>query len=120
MGAVASENSLVTDQPWRFRPGQSGNPGGRPRGLAVLIREGTAEGADLVAFMLDIFHGKSPTGGRPPALRLRIDAATWLADRGFGKPVQQLEVGGPDGEPMRVLIEYADGAQDDGAGYPAA
>ncbi len=28
----------------RFLPGQSGNPGGRPRGLAKLVREQTDDG----------------------------------------------------------------------------
>ncbi len=46
--------------------------------------------------MLIIFRGKRPGGGRgaKPGLRDRIDAATWLADRGFGKPVQALEHSG--------------------------
>jgi hypothetical protein len=29
-----------------------------------------------------------------------MEAATWLADRGFGKPIQALEHGGRDGEPL--------------------
>jgi hypothetical protein len=41
---------------------------------------------ELVAFML------ACSVGVPDAkLRDRIDAGTWLADRGFGKPVQAME-----------------------------
>ena len=115
---MATENSLVSvpeRPPWQFKPGVSPNPGGRPKGIAALVREQTADGAELVEFMLDVLRGK-----RKGPLRLRMEAAAWLADRGFGKPVQQLDVGGVAGQPLAVRVEYADGAQDDGAGYPAA
>jgi hypothetical protein len=68
-----------------FRPGESGNPGGRPKGIAALVRDQTADGQELVVFMLAILRNPR----RPPALRMQ--AATWLADRGFGRPVQQLD-----------------------------
>jgi hypothetical protein len=70
----------------RFLPGRpSPNPGGRPKGLAALVREETREGAELVAYMLAVLrHPKQPTA-------LRMAAAQWLADRGFGKAVAVLE-----------------------------
>lgn len=36
-------------------------------------------------------------------LRDRLEAATWLADRGFGKPTQGVELAGKDGEPLLSL-----------------
>jgi len=30
-------------------------------------------------------------GGQVPRIRDRMDAASWLADRGFGKPITQIE-----------------------------
>jgi hypothetical protein len=39
-----------------FLPGQSGNPGGRPRGIAALVRDQTADGAELVAYMLRVLR----------------------------------------------------------------
>jgi hypothetical protein len=106
---MASENSLVTDtRPWLFKPGQTGNPGGRPRGLAELVRQETKDGAELVAFMLRILRGrKQPT-------RYRLEAAAWLADRGFGKALQQMELSGPGAEPLTIRIEYAADANPDG------
>ncbi len=67
----------------RFLPGISGNPGGRPVGLSGLIREATDEGAELVRFMLGLFRGEHGVD-----MRTRADAATWLADRGYGKSTQ--------------------------------
>ena len=92
------ENRAITG---RFRPGNSANPGGRPKGLAHLVRDHTRDGAELVEFMLRVLRGK-----RQP-LRYRLEAAAWLADRGFGKALQQLDVGGVAGEPLTIRIEYA-------------
>jgi hypothetical protein len=69
------------DTSGRYLPGISGNPGGRPVGLSGLIREATDEGSELVDFMLGLFRGKHGED-----MRTRADAATWLTDRGFGKP----------------------------------
>ena len=68
-----------------FRSGESGNPGGRPKGIAALVRDQTDDGQELVAFMLATLRNPR----RPPALRMQ--ACSWLADRAFGKPVQQLD-----------------------------
>lgn len=96
---MASENSLVAvERPWLFKPGQSGNPGGRPAGLAALVKQETRDGAELVEFYLRILRGK-----RQP-LRYRLEAASWLADRGFGKAVQQVEVGNIEGEEVVFRI----------------
>ncbi len=67
-------------------PGQSGNPGGRPRGLAALVREQTNDGKELVDLMLSILRGELVIDGNEPTHRERMAAAEWLADRGFGKP----------------------------------
>lgn len=71
----------------RFLPGRpSPNPGGRPKGLAALVRAETKDGAELVAYMLAVLRApKQPTA-------LRLLAAQWLADRGFGKAVQTVEL----------------------------
>ena len=69
-----------------FRPGQSGNPGGRPRGLATLAREAVADGRDLIAFYLAIFRGDAKAiHARKITLHDRMEAAEWLGERGWGK-----------------------------------
>jgi hypothetical protein len=76
----------------RGRPlpkGQSGNPGGRPRGCGTLSWEETRDGAELVKFVLAVFRDK-----RKADLKLRLAALPWLADRGWGRPSQAPEVTG--------------------------
>ena len=66
--------------------------------------------------MLRVFRGETE-GTR---LRDRLEAATWLADRGFGKPVQAMEHAGKDGEALIPLaVIQAVVAEADGAGERA-
>jgi hypothetical protein len=63
-----------------FQPGVSGNPGGRPKGLARRVRELVGDdGHEIAEFMFDVMQNeKARTADR-------LEAAAWLADRGFGK-----------------------------------
>jgi hypothetical protein len=70
-------------------------PSGRPkdtRNFAQTIQAQTNDGDELVRFMLRVFRGK--LDGAKVRIEDRMTAATWLADRGFGKPsqVQQLQL----------------------------
>jgi hypothetical protein len=94
--SAVSATSDVRGRP--FPKGVSGNPSGRPRGIVQAVREATADGRELVDFMVQILRGETP-GTR---VRDRIDAATWLADRGFGKPGAAPS---PDSEDGRLSLE---------------
>ena len=89
--------------PWK--PGQSGNPSGRPKGtrdLAGYVLETTDGGKELVDALVSIARGVMPNvpaqeGSRPrkdqqvrPADQL--NAIELLLDRGFGRSPQQLDI----------------------------
>jgi len=80
-------------KPWK--PGQSGNPGGRPTHdlaaeIARAIFEQDSE-AITRAFAAELKKGNSKV-------------FTALADRAYGKPRQQIEFAGEDGGPIQTNI----------------
>jgi hypothetical protein len=63
-----------------FMPGRSGNPSGRPRGLARAAREIVGEdGRRLAEFWLAIMEDETRRDSD------RLEASRLLADRGWGK-----------------------------------
>jgi len=83
---LSGSTTVITKRPWLipWKPGQSGNPSGKPKGiigLAAYIREHTNQGRDLVDFMLEVIKGESDKWTKTAD---KIVAVKWLADRGFG------------------------------------
>ncbi len=77
-----------------FKPGTSGNPGGRPKGsagFAERIRKATKEGADLVAVAISIALNEK----EPGVARMR--AVEYLTDRMVGKALEKVELTGAEG-----------------------
>ena len=117
------KNSL---SPWK--PGQSGNPSGRPRGtrdLAGYVLQTTDGGKELIDALVSIARGVMPSvavqkGSRPrkdqqvrPADQLM--AIEMLLDRGFGRSPQQLDIAHSVSDrplehlsdaTLRLLVEY--------------
>lgn len=99
-----------------FVKGKSGNPGGKPKGLAAVrdyIAGQTKDGRALVDFHLAIMSGKPVVvphaeGEEPfsllPVVKEMQASADWLADRLWGKAPQSLDLGGPGGEPLSIQI----------------
>ncbi len=80
-----------------FKPGQSGNPGGRPKGLAESVRKHVPPSKlvdlhKLIALAPSMDVKKEL--GEAPTIKDRQASADWLADRGWGKALQQADVGG--------------------------
>lgn len=98
------DSTVVTrrDAAGRWRPGASGNPGGRRRSLAEPIRAATEDGAEVVAFMVAVMRGE--VAGVTVGDRLR--AAGWLADHGFGRPAVVKPEELDDGGELKIVVEY--------------
>ena len=86
-----------------FKPGVTGNPGGRPKGLAALVREKTKDGQDPIGFLVRVLKGKI----RGVKMEHRIAAAKELLDRGFGRAVQAIEHSGSTNADSRPLQEFS-------------
>src|SRR5215471_772241 len=73
----------------RFKPGQSGNPGGRPTSapITAAIREALDRDHDGVTVAMAIVQRQVRR-----ALKGNLDAAKWLAERLEGKARQSLDV----------------------------
>jgi hypothetical protein len=69
--AGAPENR---DASGRFVPGVTGNPGGRPKGIAAIARQHTDKAVDVLVAAMDSDDE-----------RVKIAAAKEILDRGYGK-----------------------------------
>jgi len=106
------------DAKGRLLKGGTANPGGRPKGLAAYIREKTSDLTEVAEFMLATMRGRPVIGEGEemsihhiPAMRDRLDAAKWLADRAIGKTpdVVALEAThhGEDGPRLKEMTSAA-------------
>lgn len=99
-GQNTGTNTAGLRAPWQ--PGQSGNPAGRPKGLSRKVRELVGgDGEALAQVFIDVLADPKASS------RDRMEAATWLADRGWGKPTQHIDqdVWKREGGPMRADID---------------
>lgn len=72
----------------RFLPGQSGNPGGRPKAVREVEEMARQHTPAAVAALVRVMESdESPAAAR-------VSAACALLDRGWGKPRQEVEHSG--------------------------
>ncbi len=78
-------------RPWQ--PGQSGNPGGRPKVNPELRRAAQEHSVEALDVLVEVMRT-----GRPGE---RLQAAREILDRAYGKPSQAVEV--TDATPMTLI-----------------
>jgi hypothetical protein len=95
-----------------FQPGKSGNPGGRPKltpeekaeqtALEQACRDQTKEALKTILRLMKSADKDS----------VKLAAAQFVLERGWGKAVQLNVHGGPNGEPIehRIMVEFVKGA----------
>lgn len=108
----------VVGKATQFKKGQSGNPAGKPKGTISLSTriQRLMNDEEFMTWIPDRRDGWREYKGAPAeaiinALMLRaiagdIRAADWLAKYGWGTKV---EVSGPEGGPVKTLVEFIDG-----------
>lgn len=104
MDAQAAENQGSLTHPRSkahlWRPGQSGNPGGRPKGLAARIRETNSPERLATAFE-EIAYDPNTSA------RDRMEALRWLGERGYGKTPEVTLVGAMTEEQRDAAAELS-------------
>jgi len=89
----------------RFKPGQSGNPGGRRKTAATIIDLARAHSPDAIKTLAEICN--NPEAAPAP----RVAAAIALLDRGWGRPMQPTDFTS-NGESVRYVIMAVPEAED--------
>lgn len=67
-----------------FKPGQSGNPGGRPKHVTHVRELARKYTEEAIEALVDVCRSSKSDSAR-------VAAATSLLDRGYGKPLQPVE-----------------------------
>jgi transposase-like protein len=101
----------------RWKPGHSGNPGGRSGSIALAKRIASEAAPDMIRRLLDQLErlGDSLSPGQERARRQEVRVIREILDRGLGKPTTH--IASEDGEPlilpMSVVIREVLGADVD-------
>lgn len=80
-----------------FKPGQSGNPSGRPKKNQLIVELAQAKTESAIATLVGIMEDEKAS---PSA---RVSAASTILDRGWGKPPQELV--GNEENPIALVAE---------------
>ena len=80
-----------------WKRGQSGNPGGRPKISAEIRDLARIHGAQAIERLVELMHSKNES--------VAVRAAEALLDRGYGRPVQGIELNEHEARPKHTAIQ---------------
>jgi Family of unknown function (DUF5681) len=90
-----SPKAHLADHLPKFKPGQSGNPNGRPKIPPEVIELARLHTKEAIQTFVDVMQNGSDD-------RSRVDAADRLLNRAWGKPTEKVEISGDDGGPIET------------------
>lgn len=91
-----------------WKPGQSGNPSGRPKSASVIAALAQEKTESALEVLMQIMQDPE----KPAASR--VSAAVALLDRGYGRPAQSVQLSGDEDNPIglklieRVIVDPKD------------
>lgn len=83
----------------KFEPGQSGNPGGRPKGYGDLREKARGHTEAALQVLVEVMNNKDAPASA------RATAADAVLDRGWGRPESSLKLGDGTGDTWSSVLQ---------------
>ena len=83
-----------------WKKGESANPSGRPKIPEEIRDAARAASPKAIETLIKIMTNDDTNDGE------RIKAAVAILNRAYGTPAQSVEIGGKEGNPLALKIEY--------------
>lgn len=104
---MSEAQDIQTKPSHLWRPGESANPGGRPKWLKEAREQMREHVPAAVAKVVEVMSGK--VGEKDVPLKMQLEAAREILDRVLGRPVQTVLTPDipPDGDMVVTQIDLA-------------